>query len=116
MLPYSFWSFWTTKSTLAWLLLTSSIFSTRPTRTPAMRTSSPSRNPYTSVKTAEYAVVPPATSRRNVAYTSHVSTIATAMKTTSAINGPRNFIGILPSRARPWCPARPGRAAAVWRS
>ncbi|TDZ89793.1 hypothetical protein CCUG62472_04731 [Mycobacteroides salmoniphilum] len=45
------------------------------------------------MKTAEYAVVPPATSRRNVAYTNHVNTIAIAIKTTSAINGPRNFMG-----------------------
>nr|CRL70039.1 hypothetical protein CPGR_00392 [Mycolicibacter nonchromogenicus] len=66
MLPYNFWSLWTMKETFA-SFPSSATFSTRPTRTPAMRTSSPSRSPKTSVNIAEYGVVAPATSRRKVA-------------------------------------------------
>jgi hypothetical protein len=47
--------------------------STRPTRTPAIRTSSPIPRPDTSVNTAEYDFVAPFTLRCNVLKTVHVS-------------------------------------------
>ena len=61
--------------------------STRPTRTPATRTSSPGDSPVTSVNVAEYVLVSPETSRFNVTYTIQVTTIAKTKKSERPING-----------------------------
>ncbi|SKS80197.1 Uncharacterised protein [Mycobacteroides abscessus subsp. abscessus] len=63
--PKTCWSFCTTNDTFA-TSPTSSTPSMRPTRTPAILTSSPSRRPNTSETMAWYGVVEPATSRRRV--------------------------------------------------
>jgi hypothetical protein len=59
---------------------------TRPTRTPEMRTSSPTSSPVTSVKRALY-VVPPGLHGPRVWASSPVSTTVTAAKTSSFVSG-----------------------------
>ncbi|SKV19651.1 Uncharacterised protein [Mycobacteroides abscessus subsp. abscessus] len=52
-------------------------------------------------------MVDPATSRRSVAYTSHVMASAITMNTDNPISGPRNLIADLPPkparRQQVWC-------------